>query len=605
MCSIEWLPTYYHRYLTNDDDDDVYAQFSILTATNDGFPGLCNCWLLYCYCRAAEQVGRKQVYGSRLLGTEMTVSSSLPLERTEGDNTMPRSSSPSPPPPSPSPSLSLSPSQQRNATAGIAPNDSISQCAVQRVPSMERVPTLLSTSVPHLELKHEHEHKRKHRHTDRNAGTDTDNAQLDPLADFMAGSRDGSRVLVRRFERANLRALLAMEMEIAVLEGRLEDAAGKGGDGVEWLERGIGERVREYYKRLLLTKEIMALPHASQKSIEDSRCAFPDHIGQSPWPVPKYRNAEHVSDLCTLIPSTAPDPLTNLFAKFSNSKHTPHFMAFLTAMCAVVFLVGAMVGLYFVENMRTRLGMSAVFTVLFAGTIAALTHTRRHDVFVATAAYAAVLVVFISGNIAAKPEATICVLANGNGNGIANSIANSNPPVLNTATALPSQAPAATVMVTASAIQSVTSYDISSMQTVISTILSTMTSTAGTSTPTAVAKTQGLSTVAKTGVGVGIAIGSIFCLMLLAGILAWVKNWHWGGHGGEFLGLRWKGREGRKRERVVEERRGRRAEKRTGRLKGEGKGNDGDMVRRGKETAVVGSGEVERDMDRDRHAVWV
>jgi len=45
-----------------------------------------------------------------------------------------------------------------------------------------------------------------------------------------------------------------------------------------------------------------------------------------------------------------------------------------------------MVGLYFVESMRARLGLVGMFTVLFAAVIAGATDGRRHEVFVATAA---------------------------------------------------------------------------------------------------------------------------------------------------------------------------------------------------------------------------
>jgi hypothetical protein len=59
-----------------------------------------------------------------------------------------------------------------------------------------------------------------------------------------------------------------------------------------------------------------------------------------------------------------------------------------TTVWIAIFLVGAVVGLYFVSDMRARLGMLACFTILFAATVAVLTNARRHDVYMATAAYA-------------------------------------------------------------------------------------------------------------------------------------------------------------------------------------------------------------------------
>lgn len=76
-----------------------------------------------------------------------------------------------------------------------------------------------------------------------------------------------------------------------------------------------------------------------------------------------------------------------------------------------------MVALYYVEKGGVKLGLVAVFTILFAASVGGLTNSRRQDVYASTAAYvqdtsrfnynslanscryAAVLVVFISGNI--------------------------------------------------------------------------------------------------------------------------------------------------------------------------------------------------------------
>ncbi len=48
------------------------------------------------------------------------------------------------------------------------------------------------------------------------------------------------------------------------------------------------------------------------------------------------------------------------------------------------------------------MGLIAMFTLLFAGIIALVTNAKRGEIFGATAAYAAVLVVFVSGDFAAK-----------------------------------------------------------------------------------------------------------------------------------------------------------------------------------------------------------
>jgi hypothetical protein len=55
--------------------------------------------------------------------------------------------------------------------------------------------------------------------------------------------------------------------------------------------------------------------------------------------------------------------------------------------------------LYLVTNDRIRFVLIAVFTALFAAVVSLFSNARRAEMFAATAAYAAVLVVFVSGNL--------------------------------------------------------------------------------------------------------------------------------------------------------------------------------------------------------------
>lgn len=71
----------------------------------------------------------------------------------------------------------------------------------------------------------------------------------------------------------------------------------------------------------------------------------------------------------------------------------------LTTLLAAILLFGAIINLYCVVDPRTKLALVATYTVLFAISIGLVTKARRSEVFAACAAYAAVLVVFISGNL--------------------------------------------------------------------------------------------------------------------------------------------------------------------------------------------------------------
>ena len=63
-----------------------------------------------------------------------------------------------------------------------------------------------------------------------------------------------------------------------------------------------------------------------------------------------------------------------------------------------MLLIGAIVALHCAASQNLRIALVGIFTAAFAGSVGLLTAASRAEVFAATAAYAAVLVVFISGN---------------------------------------------------------------------------------------------------------------------------------------------------------------------------------------------------------------
>jgi Flp pilus assembly protein TadB len=65
---------------------------------------------------------------------------------------------------------------------------------------------------------------------------------------------------------------------------------------------------------------------------------------------------------------------------------------------AAVLLIAAIIHLYLVVSIAAKLGFLTMYTLLFALSVAFCTNARRVEVFAATAAYAAVLVVFVSGD---------------------------------------------------------------------------------------------------------------------------------------------------------------------------------------------------------------
>ncbi|VUC31210.1 unnamed protein product [Clonostachys rosea] len=79
-------------------------------------------------------------------------------------------------------------------------------------------------------------------------------------------------------------------------------------------------------------------------------------------------------------------------------------VAVISILVAALLLVGSITGLYFVTNDGAKLGMVATFTAMFALSVGLMTTARRVEIFAATVAYSAVLVVFVSGNISNEQE---------------------------------------------------------------------------------------------------------------------------------------------------------------------------------------------------------
>jgi hypothetical protein len=93
--------------------------------------------------------------------------------------------------------------------------------------------------------------------------------------------------------------------------------------------------------------------------------------------------------------TSAPDGRTTYTSEAAISR----FVAILSTVLAAVLLFGAIISLYNVTNEKSLLGMLSGWTVLFAACVGILTNARRDQIFGATAAYSAVLVVFVSSNL--------------------------------------------------------------------------------------------------------------------------------------------------------------------------------------------------------------
>jgi hypothetical protein len=104
---------------------------------------------------------------------------------------------------------------------------------------------------------------------------------------------------------------------------------------------------------------------------------------------------------CTERPSAAGGYLT-----YVSEERIRVVVGTVNVLLAAAFLFGAIYNLYYIPSEQKRLGLITGYTIAFALCIRLLTNARRSEVFGACAAYAAVLVVFVSGGLAISNSCT-------------------------------------------------------------------------------------------------------------------------------------------------------------------------------------------------------
>ncbi|KAH8724360.1 hypothetical protein GQ44DRAFT_655147 [Phaeosphaeriaceae sp. PMI808] len=264
------------------------------------------------------------------------------------------------------------------------------------------------------------------------------------FAEFVAS--DPELAIYRRFQHLSARNILYLQSELVEAENQLAefDKEDREQNSVNfdailgtrcWISlqseatrsdraekrRNLIQKIRplmkEYYDTLLLQSQIMKLENPSSRVWEvfrkwysKSRPLIEDENGMK---------AMMLVDFVALRPTLERDRLSqflhryggyaSFFWKASGSRASSvHYfpeqrisqiVTIIGVLTSTILLIGAIVSLYVVGRPSARLGMIAGFTVLFALSVALFTNARRAEIFTATAAYAAVLVVFVSGNL--------------------------------------------------------------------------------------------------------------------------------------------------------------------------------------------------------------
>lgn len=170
----------------------------------------------------------------------------------------------------------------------------------------------------------------------------------------------------------------------------------------------------EYQDAIIRQSTCLSLPNPGEKPLR----AFSDWISrEEPLLGQSQRLIDDSRDLFGIAPDGDSDRLSRLlknnFSYFFQEKRghpaswgemyyfreraVARLVTVVSVLLASILLVGSIVALYHERRPGVRLGILGAFTVAFAASVGLMTNAKRSEVFGTTAAYAAVLVVFVSG----------------------------------------------------------------------------------------------------------------------------------------------------------------------------------------------------------------
>ncbi|KAI6584227.1 hypothetical protein MCOR12_010623 [Pyricularia oryzae] len=269
---------------------------------------------------------------------------------------------------------------------------------------------------------------------------------------WIAADDDGEAFVFRKFDRLAARNLLYLQARMLALEERINKIDGAAGsmDMLQvlrnWemlvaksedskvhiearekmkkqidLHEELQKTIKEYHEALDLQSRIANFSGPSRRvlgayrgwlessnNLKGLSSRFLDDK-QDLVALKKTENHDSLSELLRwLWPASASVTSANdagNIARF-REKSLARWANIISTLVAVALLVGSIVGLYFVADLKIKFIMIAVFAAFFALSLGVITNARRPEVFAATAAYAAVLVVFVSNQDLAGQSGT-------------------------------------------------------------------------------------------------------------------------------------------------------------------------------------------------------
>ncbi|KAI1185408.1 hypothetical protein F5B17DRAFT_32653 [Nemania serpens] len=292
------------------------------------------------------------------------------------------------------------------------------------------------------------------------AQTNQSNRQAPPplegyaaVAGWIALDPDGETFVFRKFDELAARNLLCLQSELLSIEKELalldrqdaqaaqDDLRAKdtarswetlvsrsraGHDGSRRRMELLGSlrsKIKEYHEALLLQSQIAQLRRPNKRVLDALRRWF-----KKPEPMlggAAKRYLDNENDLVALKPAAELDYLSQFLRRHwaveteptrdgraqigrFNERSVSLATSAVTILVAAFLLIGSITTFHLVDAAgaedAVKLVLIAAFTSAFALSLVLITNARRAEIFAATAAYAAVLVVFVSGDISSSSK---------------------------------------------------------------------------------------------------------------------------------------------------------------------------------------------------------
>ncbi|EJT69389.1 hypothetical protein GGTG_13008 [Gaeumannomyces tritici R3-111a-1] len=261
---------------------------------------------------------------------------------------------------------------------------------------------------------------------------------------WIADDGDGEAFVFRKFDRLAARNLLYLQARMLALEEKIDRADGAtsaGGGQVamlrimrNWetvvdksqdpnvsqdlrekcleqirLHEELSRLMKEYHEALGLQSRISSLSRPNRRVLGTYRAwlesantlkglsaqFLDDKLDLVALKQPEDR--DHLSEMLRHVwPAKSITSASGVRIAHFHEKSISTWANAISTLVALALLVGSIVCLHFLGDLRAKFAMIAAFAAFFALSLGVITSARRPEVFAATAAYAAVLVVFVS-----------------------------------------------------------------------------------------------------------------------------------------------------------------------------------------------------------------